>query len=1318
MKRGAVDSVLAQLAEGTPERPVSLGRYAVVGRLGRGGMGTVYAAVDRERGTKVALKTLTVASASAGVSLKREFRVVADLAHPNLAPVYELASDRGVWFFTMEQVDGVTLIDWARKDVQHDSAIAELPLSRTLTTKPVRPVPDEATRESDGRNENLGEASIATMLRDYAASLPVRRAGETPTPPDRDLAEIRSVLAEIVSGIGALHGAGLRHGDVKPSNVLVRGDSHAVLVDFGLARPLHERQGIEPWSGGTPTYMPPEQITGKGGVGPEADWYALGATLYRVLTGCLPFWGNSQIELYFRKMHCPPPSPHELLPSIPEDLSELCMALMRPDPKLRPSEAEVMRVLSGEPGAPEVVRDRPSALFVGRDAELCALEEAYGRARAGQLTVVHTHGPSGIGKSALLGSFLDAVQHVDSASVLKGRCYERESVPHKAFDRIVDELAERLQQMDADAVDGLLPSWTAELAQVFPALASVPVLAKRSSAEPPAVDKMELRRRAWVALADLLRALRTDRPMVLAIDDLQWADADSANLLEMLLRGAEREALLVVILFRPADAAGNPALESYFELCRKLDAEGRLADLALEGLSPADGEQLARAALGEAATQERVSFVAKEGHGVPFFIEELAHYVAERGTAAAGEEVSLDEAILARLGALDADQRTLVEIVALANSPLPQSVAFEAAKLDAGALRPLLALRRASLVSWGGAGADDVVSAYHDRIRESVVAALPPEVALCHHLALGRALARRSREDVAGPWMFDAVRHLGAAESLLSDPAERLAAARLHVEAGDRARNAAAYPLAFSCFEGGIALLPEDAWESHYELALELYTGAVEAAYLTASWSVLERRIAQVKSQSRHVMDQLVAWEAEIDARAGRHDYVGAVDAGLSALGMLGVDLPRDPTEAEVGAAVQRTLACLTEIGPEGLNAMPDLTDPAAAAATRIQVRVSPAAYFGKPTLLPIIACNLVLGSVERGVSTATPYALALFGIVLNTIGQYSVSHTWGQLALGMLDRWPDRRLEAATRHILLNLVCCWMVPLSSILRPLREVFDIGCRTGDYEYASYAAHGYTHNAMYAGRPLEPLLEEALTLGEQMRALGQVNALHVHTPFEQLLKALTGRLTEPHNLDGEGFDEARLLAEAESEGSRSGQYILHLVKGLTRYHFGKPVEASACLEKARTFLDAAASVWHQPIMHQFAALAACGAWEQADDEDERRTLRGHIDESLEALRTYAELTPVNFAHRVSLVEGELRRLLGEPEAALAKLEQAIAQAQEGSWINDIALANEICARCHGDRTEATRCLRAARTGYAAWGARAKVEQMTARIAELS
>jgi len=1162
------------------------------------------------------------------------------------------------------------------------------------------------------------------------------------SPPTRDIRDVRRAFGEIVRGAAALHDAGLRHGDIKPANVLLRTDGRVVLVDFGLVRPVIERGQERTTRGGTPTFMAPEQFGG-GEIGPEADLYAIGATLYLVLTGWHPFAAASWVDLYVKKMNLLPPAAHLVAPGVPVDLSEVAAQLMSPDPSQRPRR-DALLALFGDGRVPEVGaearRPRPSPesaserrrlRLVGREAELFALERAYGAARAGSIELVHTHGPSGIGKSALVSSFLSAVNEVDAAVVLRGRCYERESVPYKGFDRILDDLADRLAHMPEAEVAAMLPAWTGELGQAFPSLSAVPAIAARAARARGAFDAMELRRRAFSALGELLLGVRRSAPVVLAIDDLQWIDEDSAHLLEALLLASDPApksksqagapaGLLVIALSRPADGPASQALAGFANLCAELGREGRFLDLPLSPLSEAEALDLAQTALRESGAPEserRAARLAEEARGVPFFIEELARFAGEN--LERGDNVTLDELIRARVDHLPEEQRALAAIVAVAASPLPQSIVFEAAAAVASVpagrdpgpaaapLSALLALRAASLVTVLGVGADDLVSSYHDRIRESLVASLEETAKKAHHLAIGRALARRRAE--SRTWVFDAIRHLRAAADLIDDPRERMEVARLHAEAGERARDAAAFPLAFDCFEAGIALLSESAWEADYELTMRLFQGSTSAAYLTASPAVLAQRIRDVKSHARSVLDELVAWQAEIDGLAGAHQYAAAVDAALEALARLDVHLPRDPSAGDVAAAVERTLARLVAIGPQALLDRPGVSSPLVSAATEVQVRVSPAAYFGKPAMVAIIACNLVTTSIDRGVSPATPYALALFGIVLNTIGQYRVAHEWGTLALSMLDRWPSRRLEAATRHILYNLVCCWMVPLGSVLEPLRRVFDIGCESGDYEYASYAAHGYVHDAMYAGRPLGPLREEAILLGARMRALGQVNAVHVHAPFERLLEALTGRLERPWSLDGDGFDEEAQLAAWRDEGSRSGIFVLSVAMGLARFYFGRTDEASECFERARDYLDAAQSVWHVPILHQFAALTALARWPRAD-EAERPVLLEKAKKSLTSLEELAALCPENFAHRKLMVEAELARIEGRTDDARRKLDEAARMAQQGHWVNDVALANELAAPLELDEPARARRLRAARLAYSAWGATAKASRL--------
>ncbi len=1267
----------SSLREAVGKVPVRVGRYDVVGLIGHGGMGDVYEAIDTEHGGRVALKTLRVREIAPDRLLlfKNEFRAVADLSHRNLVPLYELGCHDGLWFFTMERVDGVGLIEGIRRTI--DDAYVSGP-------RAVLRAADSATR--------VARPSVSSDAETMAE--PVGPRIDTPV---CDLEFFGHTLAQILDALEYLHQRGVVHQDLKPSNILVEPNGDVRILDFGLAQRigqstrLHSERSVI----GTPPYMAPELWIGASAT-PESDLFALGCVMFQLLSGQLPVadkWVNVPQA----------PRLENVVADVPREIADICHRLLARHADERPSIAEIRGALGfARQHTAESMSGHP---LVGRSREREVLQSALARVCDGASVVALVQGGSGLGKSALVHSCFDEPQGGRDVLVLRGRCYERESVPYKAFDGMIDALAVRLSTYDEHEFARVLPPWFDELTQVFPVLARH---GRARASDGTTVPALELRRRVLEALYQLLVKLAGQQPLVLEIDDLQWADADSLSLLWKLLHGAPPRLLLALSL-RPKEAAESADAARFLTTVGELPAS-RAVFLELGPLSAAEAEDLARLTLRSLGLPETLAgAIAAESGGVPFFLEELAlSATQQRGSDP--RTVRLDDALAQRAQALPGPERALVEVLAVANNPIPRTVACRAAGLDGNVPRVLSALHRAHFVQSAGVRAGDRMGIYHDRMRESVLAQLSSERTAALHLALGRSLSTLVEEAAPGAWLFDAVRHLAAAGSLLSEPQERIAAARMHLLAGRQARQAASFPLALRCFEDGIALLPDDCWTSDYETSLGLHAGAAEAAYLNAAWAVMDERIAQVKANSRTLLDQMTAWVVQIDALAGRHEYIAAIDAGLAVLGLLGVHLPRDPDEASVGAAFGRALEDLTRVGQEGLAALPDARDPQVLAAMRIQVRLCPVAFFAQQRLLALMACNLVTTSIEKGLSTATPNALALFGLILNSAGMFPVSHGWGQLAIKLLDRWEDRSLEAATRHVVFNFVCPWIVPLRSVVASSRAVFDLAQRTGDFEYGSYAAHMSTYMAFAAGQALGPLCDDALWLGQQIRSFGQINAIHLHAPFEQLLKALTGAKPEPWSLDDERFSEAAALAAAEATDARGSICVHRVAMGMARFYFGRPREASMHLEIARAHLDAVPSCWMVPLCHQFAALSAAAAWDELSDA-ERAHIRPRIEESLSALRELSGQAPINFAHRVLLVEGELHRLDGDLQGALRAFEEALTQSVANAWVVESVTAHELLERSLrllGRPEEAAHHHAAARTAYAAWGARAKLD----------
>jgi serine/threonine protein kinase len=692
-------------------------RYEIVRRLGAGGMGAVYEAFDRDRHQRVALKTLLRFSPAALYRFKQEFRTLADVHHPNLVHLYELVvTETAPVFFTMELVPGsdflahVLRVAVARSSEQP----TESGRTRTQTKRPA------AATLSPARSE-------ATL-------------GRSPANFER----LRAALVQLVEGVQALHGAGKLHRDIKPSNVLVTPTGRVVLLDFGVATELprtgDEATPEDPHIVGTPRYMAPEQGAGESTA--ACDWYSVGVMLYEALVGRPPFTGDA-IDVLTMKHTLDPLAPSECVSDVPPELDALCCALLSRDARERPTGPEIVRRLatglSGRSAPPAVHSDVRLSL-VGREHHLRALREAFEATRRGHSITVRVPGASGLGKSTLVAHFVDELEENGEAEVLRGRAYERESVPYKAVDAVVDALSRYLQRLADQGVSVVMPRDVWTLGRLFPVLRSVPGFALAS--EEAVGDLQVLRQRAFVALRDLFGQIARRHPLVVFIDDVQWGDSDSAALLLEVMRPPLAPPLLLVMTYRDEDAKTNAFL---LETSALWPAGADVREYAVGPLEPDEARRLALALLGssDARSEEIAAAVARESGGNPFLVEELARGAGgarEAPTDAEAPPLTLEQLIRARLERLTVDARRLVEVIAVGGRPLPVTIVRDATG-SSSAVDPLVGeLRAERFVRSGFRDGQEVIEPSHDRIRETIVDSLSSASLRERHRQLARSL--------------------------------------------------------------------------------------------------------------------------------------------------------------------------------------------------------------------------------------------------------------------------------------------------------------------------------------------------------------------------------------------------------------------------------------------------------------------------------------------------------------------------------------------------------------------------------------------------
>jgi serine/threonine protein kinase len=833
-----------QAEEDSLREMLSAMRFTLVRRLGAGGMGFVFEAYDQERGELVALKTMRRIDPSALVRFKHEFRTLADISHTNLVNFYELFAVKDRWFFTMELVEGTDFVTY------------------------VRSMQQEASSGTGREGELVGDAASSSR-------------GALPDAPGQfDETKLRESFRQLAEGVEALHQAGKLHRDIKPTNVLVTPAGRVVILDFGLTAdldsskpPPSERQII-----GTLGHMSPEQAACQPTT-TASDWYSVGVILFESLTGRLPFVGPSDQVLNAKRTQAAPPVA-SIAPGLPDDLARLCDQLLKLDPAKRPPGREIIAILSGQEvdTSEELLATRPPSL-IGRSRHRQVLRADFASLNVGCTELVFVSGRTGTGKSTLVRSFLDELIEKDEAVVLTGRCCQRESVPYKALDSLIDSLARHLKNLPSQKVEPLLPRDVAYLARLFPALLSVETVdaARRIASEIP--DQQEYRRIACSALRELLTRIAKTKGLVLFIDDLQWGDIDSAILLADLVCSSESPPMLLIGCFRSEDAEASVFLREIRRSIAQESGNLKYRELSVEPLTKAESRELALVLLerDDAVSRAQAHMVAQESGGNPLFIDELVKHIQSGDWTDRSEaigQIDLDLVLWARIKRQPEEARRLLATIAVSGRPIRQSLAFQASEIGAGGRVALAALRTARLVRRITAAQADQVEIYDTRIRESVVAHLGPDALKWHHERLARVLAADGRTD----------------PEVLGE--------HLH-GSGDSAR-ASEYYLRGA--EQAAAALAFDRAARLYRMALELFQGPPEAA--SSLWKRLGDSLANGGRGSDSASAYLKAAESATAAEASELKRLatsqflisGHLDEGLALLrtilGPLGLAIP------------------------------------------------------------------------------------------------------------------------------------------------------------------------------------------------------------------------------------------------------------------------------------------------------------------------------------------------------------------------------------------------------------------------------------------
>jgi PAS domain S-box-containing protein len=1167
--------------------------------------------------------------------------------------------------------------------------------------------------------------------------------------------EIRSFLRLAISAATALahfHQRGLIHKDIKPANVLVNSVTGQVwLTGFGIASRLpRERQAPAPPEviAGTLAYMAPEQ-TGRmnRSIDFRSDLYALGVTLYEMLTGELPFTASDPMEWVHCHIARQPTPPDERVAGILAPVSAIVMKLLAKTAEDRYQTAaglsvdlrkclaewESHRRIEPFPLGASDVSDRlmaPEKLY-GRDHEIEALLGAFDRVVAnGAPELVLVSGYAGIGKSSLVNELQKALV-APGGLFASGKFdqYKRD-IPYatlaQAFRSLVRPL---LGESEAE-----LGRWRDSLSEALGPNAQlivnlIPELELVIGKQPPVADlpPQDAKNRFQTVFRRFLGVFtRKEQPLALFLDDLQWLDAATLDLLEHLVTHPDVRRLLLVGAYRDNEVGPAHPLMRTLEAIR--NAGARVEEIELTPLGLDDIGRLVSDAVHSHSERARplLQLVHEKTSGNPFFAIQFLTALNEDGLLvfdpvapawrwdidrirARSYTDNVADLLVEKMKRLPTTTQqalkqlaclgNVAEIVALTLVYEETEEAVHAALWEA--VYAGLVLRRESAYTF-----------LHDRIQQAAYSLIPEEHRADVHLRIGRALLASMTADQLAEHLFDVASQLNRGAAQLIDRDEKAQVARIDLRAGQRAKASAAYASGCVYLAAGMTLLDERDWESRYELMFHLRLERAECEFLTSNFVQAEQLIAELLQRAISKVDLAAVYHLNVQLHVLRSEDPRAVDSALSCLNLFGIDFPAHPTSEQVQTEHEAVLRSLAGRPIESLIDLPLMTDPELQAAMRLLSAVLDAAYHTDFNLFCLLPCRMVNISLQHGISGASAQAFGWLGTVLGPkFNRHGTGYRFAKLACDLVEKHGFVAYKT-TSYLAMQRIALWTQPISTAIDFNRAAFRTATEAGTFSWACYCMNNTVVTLLLRNDPLDAVWRESEKTLDFVRNAGFRDMADAIESQHRFIATMQGRTVTFSTFSDAQFDEAAF--EARLAGDRMPMLVCFysILKLKARFLSGDYAEALAAADKAKALLWSAATQIQLLDYYTYAALTVAALYNNASAE-KQQGWRDLLTAHREQLREWAEIHPPTFAGKHALVSAEIARLEGRDADAMRLYEQAIRSAHDHGFVQNEALAHEVAARFYAARGVekiAHVYLRDARHCYLQWGAHGKVKQL--------
>ncbi|MEG4805768.1 AAA family ATPase [Microcoleus sp. ARI1-B5] len=1184
--------------------------------------------------------------------------------------------------------------------------------------------------------------------------------------------------------LGQIHSAKIIHKDINPSNIVYNPETGQLkIIDFGISTQLTREMStlknpkvLE----GTLAYISPEQ-TGRmnRSIDYRTDFYSLGVTFYELLSGKLPFETEDALELVHCHIARQPIPPQEIQPEIPLILSQIVSKLMAKNAENRYQTAlglkhdlerclvqlqETNNIETFALGTRDIT-DRfliPEKLY-GRETEVDNLLAAFERVSTGNAEMMLVAGFSGIGKTAVVNEVHKPIAR-QQGYFIKGK-YDQfgRNIPFSAF---VQAFRELMGQLLSES-DSHLHIWKTKIltavgdsCQVL--IEVIPELERIIGAQSPALELSgnAAQNRFNLLMQKFVQVFTTaSHPLVIFLDDLQWADSASLQLLQVLMQ--DRGHLLVLGAYRDNEVSPvHPFMLTVDEIVK---SGAMVNTITLQPLSQKDLNQLVADTLicDVSLTQPLTELVYQKTKGNPFFSTQFLKSLYEdghiifappesplsKGGSKGGWQYNIDRVTLAdasdvvefmaaQLQKLPAKTQDVLKLaacigaqfdldtLAIVNEELPEQTASALWKALQEGLILLIAEGYDLIQTDGGTRNNSVANPtykfLHDRVQQAAYSLIPDEQKQVTHLKIGQLLIQKYSEIEREEKLFDIVGHLNRGIELIERLSERETLAKLNLEAGRKARSSTAYAAANIYLQTGIELLTPQCWQTQYELTLNLYIAAAETAYLNADLEGMEEMAAQVLQKAQTILDKIKIYEIQIVAQTAQSKVLETIAVAREALLQLGIELPAEADEALIGKALQALAAQLSGRKIEELVDLPVMTNPQTQAAMELLGMLFTTIFQGMPGLLPLLSSTMVNLSLSFGNTPASTVGYAIHGMVLCAfLGEVQTGYGFGQLALLLLDRFNVPEFKSIILFLFGGWIQHHQEPVRATIPTLKDGYTAGMETGNFLHAGYSISIYFDSNFFGGVELDTWEPELAAYSAALVQVKQYSARVYLDMKQQMVSNLREARIRSDCLIGSAYDETVMIPKHHQNNDLTAIAAVYIYKLLLAYSFGNYTTALDNITQAKPYLMAVSGFVFVPIFHFYAALTHLALF-RAQPAIEQTEILGLVESHQSTLQQWAQNAPMNYLHKWYLVEAERQRVLGNKAEAIEMYDRAISAAQENKYVNDEALANELAAKFYsewGKTKVAQAYIFEAYYCYVEWGATAKVTDLETRYPHL-